>query len=135
MDIKDTAARVKPVDPPPGRELDALVAEVALKHTVYRNAKGPWSLGPPYWMDLSGEMLLSNPLPLYSEDMAAAWELVEAIGHRLCLIKERTPTTYTRPYKAWFSSATGVSTPVSYGVTAAHALCLAALRAQQRLPK
>lgn len=61
----------------PGRELDALVAEKVFGHIVFKNKKGGWSLGEPDYYDQYGEMCLFNPLPEYSTEISAAWEVVD----------------------------------------------------------
>ncbi len=78
----------------PGRELDALIAKKVMGLDVQRNKSGSkrggyyYSIGPVHWHDFSGDMQLANPLPNYSTDIAAAWEVVEklrASGHGIVI--------------------------------------------------
>lgn len=136
-------------DFPPGRELDALIAErvfgwIGCDPTV---KWGKWKYGDPgdMWTEIeepwcrghgrppwSGNL---EPYPRYSEDIAAAWEVVEKL----------TTTT-----KQWFHlEQHSVGCAVSFATvgagdrdfevkaeaeTAAHAICLAALEAARQHP-
>lgn len=70
-----------------GRELDILVAEKVLGlkvvKTVWGKRKqyGCYSIGEPDWYDDAGATELGNPLPAYSTDIAAAWEVVEHMNN------------------------------------------------------
>jgi hypothetical protein len=129
----------------PGRELDALVAEKVMGQVVHRNPKGGWSLGPPDYWDDHGCTELVNPLPAYSEDIAAAWEVVARL-------RELFPASLFSILET-FDEAQGKG--LRYGVhilhylgmgdfrtegqatadTAPHAICLAALRAVDARPE
>lgn len=63
----------------PGRDLDALIAEKVMGYSVFKNHKGGWSLGPADYYDVHGSLELFNPLPSYSGDIAAAWEVIEKV--------------------------------------------------------
>lgn len=63
----------------PSSELDAIIAEKVLGMEVSRNHKGGWSLGPPDYYDSYGSIELMNPLPFYSEDINAAWDIVDKL--------------------------------------------------------
>lgn len=71
----------------PDLEKDALVAREVLSlnpvKTVWGKQKqySQWSLGEPDYYDDQGATELFNPLPQYSTDIAAAWEVVEATYH------------------------------------------------------
>lgn len=69
-----------------------------------------------------------------SEDLNDAFLVVEKLGHlRFCLIKESDK--YERKYKAYFCES-DVCWPVSYSSkSAAHAICLAALKTLDPAPK
>ena len=106
----------------PGRELDAVIAEKIMELEVVRNKKGGWSIGEAnYWYtnDEPGGVL-SNPLPEYSTDIAAAWEVVEKL-QKLNPLHIRSDIT-----GRWFVSCGPFNASAS---TAAHAICLAALKA------
>ena len=121
----------------PGRELDALVAEKVLSLEVVKNKKGGWSLGPPDYYDSYGEMILFNPLPSYSEDIAAAWEVLEKIRDTFDpLGREWRPNIhYSGKEHGWRAEfelsddGPGDDTTYYFGEakTAPHAICLAAL--------
>jgi hypothetical protein len=70
----------------PDREKDALIAKEVLGlkpvKTVWGKQKQyfQWSLGEPDYYDDCGSMELFNPLPTYSTDIAAAWEVVEKLA-------------------------------------------------------
>ena len=69
----------------PGRELDVLIAEKIFGHEVtlktWNEGKcGEWSIGKPDYYDSYGESILHNPLPNYSEDIQAAWQIVDYLA-------------------------------------------------------
>lgn len=104
------------------RELDALIAEKVFDFALGRMAEDEE-------LQLIYDQATADlrDIPNYSTELSTAWEIVEKIGVRFCLIKEETSSNYTRPYKAWF---TGFS--VAYGTSPAHAICLAALKVMKR---
>lgn len=68
-------------------ELNALVAENVMKlrvvHETWAGGKcHSWSIGEPHYVytDEDAGGALTNPLPNYSEDIAAAFEVVERVG-------------------------------------------------------
>lgn len=97
----------------PGRELDALIAEKVM-------GLEPWP-----------EQQEAKPCscPSYSTDIAAAWQIVKKF--------EREASICSCPYGGWQASFIWLdSNPYSneclewsYGETAPHAICLAALKA------
>ncbi len=101
----------------PGRELDALVAEKVMGYeTVYSGAN--------YYVERT-----YSPVPLYSTDISAAWEVVE----KLACMKDEVNVFYD--CGAWFCN-TGVDANGEWSIersgscaTAPHAICLAALKA------
>jgi len=75
-----------PIDPlADGVKLDVLVATHFMGEEVYeerwgkQKQYGAFSLGKPDYYDSAGEMILFNPLPSYSYDMADAWKVVEKL--------------------------------------------------------
>lgn len=114
-----------------GRELDVLVAENVFKHTVWRNVVGGWSLGSPIFC---GERII-NELPLYSESLPMAWQVLDklgSLGFKFVLGTGSSPLSVAtgRPWIAIgrdLESSTAVSegdfTPFPY------LICIAALRA------
>jgi len=62
-----------------GRELDVLLAEKIMGWTVHHAKEGGWG-APPANVRLGA---ISEYIPAYSTDIAAAWEAVEKIGRRV----------------------------------------------------
>lgn len=68
-----------------GIELDILIAEKIFGLEVVKNKSGSkrggfyYSVGEPDWDDFYGDMQLANPVPIYSLDIATAWEVVEKL--------------------------------------------------------
>lgn len=101
---------------PPGRELDALIAEKVMgaKHNaggmfVYSNAKGELEIDPL----------------AYSTDIAHAWEVVE----KLNLLEENQMWHDKNLYKIGVQDMYTGQESVCSSSSAAHAICLAALKA------
>lgn len=106
----------------PGRELDLLIAEKVMGYDPIENmvydAQPPISVVPPW-----------RPLPYYSTDIAAAWEVVE---------KMREESVYSfidntqSPGGKYFCSMVTIDKGMAgaRAATAPHAICLAALRAK-----
>ena len=96
----------------PGRELDALIAEKVMgQNTRGLSGCGSWGCG-----------CSSDPyphLPKYSEDIAAAWRVVEKLDGTYEPVIERHGPGWT----AWFDSNQ------AWADTAPLAICLAALKA------
>jgi hypothetical protein len=99
----------------PGIELDALIAEKVMGHRLFETpSSGLYEEDDEFnW-----------PLLRYSIDIHAAWEVVEKIGKRFCLITQEQPGEA----KAWFARTEEEGYPVGFGESPAHAICLAALR-------
>ena len=120
--------------PKVGRELDALVAEKVMGQKVKSAAElgglysveGDFFVNPP---DRSEPVYAHTlPLPHYSTDIAAAWEVVEKLrveGLRLRLVE------YTDGFYAAFGAMAIDTAPwqASQVETAPLAICLAALKA------
>jgi hypothetical protein len=100
---------------PPGRELDALVAEKVLGWPAARDAKAIGEAG--YWT--AGDERFIHGLPAFSTDIAAAWEVVEKL-----IASDEWPE-FSLEYEATLKWSVGDC----YGATAPHAICLAALKA------
>lgn len=119
----------------PGRELDTLVAEKVLEHTVKEYAI-TWDSGYTQTQLYLDEVYAGNEMPAYSTDIAAAWQVVERLtarGHSLGIKHEPlsqiahlppSPDDRVVPWKCWFNNASS-----QWVETAPHAICLAALAA------
>lgn len=94
----------------PGRELDALVAEKVFGVDV----------GDIYY-DSTMQEITNFSIPHYSTDISAAWEVVEKFG-RFDLILNGSGAWCAEFYGSWDRS---------FGDSAPHAICLAALKAAQ----
>ena len=114
----------------PGRELDMLVAE---KVMGWSNSIGS-ARSDHMWgimdFDDKGPVLAAN-FPSYSEDIAAAWELMEKLkgpemGVSICTLWEQ-PNTFKWIAKIEFLGTERFEFAVEE--SAAHAICLAALKA------
>ena len=105
-----------------GRELDAIVAEKVMGLKVVRNKKGGWSIGPASWDDFAGEMIMSNPLPNYSGDIAVAWDVVEHLTKEKMFFHIQKRSFKYFEYYVFFGNA-----PSRTADTAPLAICLAAL--------
>lgn len=78
-----------------GQELDILIAEKVMGLEVVKTEYGKikkrtvCSIGEPNYHDYSGDLQLSNPLPSYSEDLAAAMEVFQKLreSHKYCCLK------------------------------------------------
>lgn len=116
----------------PGLELDILIAEKVMGENVVINKSGSkaggyyYSLGPARWYDMQGDMQLANPVPAYSEDISAVWQLVEKLPFVFELITNN-PYGPTTPETEWM--ATFNAEFEAHGESAPHAICLAALKA------
>lgn len=121
----------------PGQELDILIAKKVMKLSVgsetftNKNWTAPhthtyYSIGKPSWHDNQGEMYLSNPLPNYSTDITAAWEIINKLPY-LVTLTTNNPYHPTTPETEWFCSFQ--EEYEAEGESAAHAICLAALKA------
>lgn len=62
------------------KELNKEIAEKVFKHNLVLNKTKKYefyTIGEPVYYDSLGCMELQNPLPCYSSDISAAWEVVE----------------------------------------------------------
>ena len=89
-------------------------------HTHFNRGKShTYTIGEPDYYDDQGEMKLFNPLPRYSTDIKAAWEIMEKVSSIGSVFKAETPL--------W---GCNVEEDTSIrGKSAAEAICVAALRA------
>ena len=106
----------------PGRELDAVIAEKVFGFTPVFSRNGrTLSDGEPHWswIRFEGDTLL-NPIPDFSTNIEAAWQVVEKVLPNFCL--------ETNGNK-WFAGSRSIhSAEVTRGESAPHAICLAALK-------
>lgn len=116
-----------------GRELDVLVAEQVLGHTIIGQRKGTLKE-----RTRAGQV---RPLRAYSTDIAAAWELVRLLGIALLPISDGKWFGLIGKERAWQSpadfltylqKADYVSAGAAVADTAPMTICLAALRAVQK---
>jgi len=122
---------------PPGRELDALIAEkiMGLHLFKYRHYNISGYMNCEVWVTDKKQALenietignVAIDLKSFSTSIEDAWAVVEKVGKRFCLITQEGPLRPNKT-KAWFLKDIDLGYPVSYGETAAHAICLAALR-------
>ncbi len=128
-----------------GRELNILVAEKVMHLEVAKNKSGSkmggyyYTIGEPVWHDIQGDMQLANPVPPYSTDIAAAWQVVE----KLYWLNKNEPTIL----QIYGPLCDGYEVdvilehhdgPIPVGSvikeSAPHAICLAALKAVGVIP-
>ena len=125
----------------PGRELDALVAE---KVMGWKPLLGPskemdegfkeryWEYARNHALRLTPESSflpgLEHPVPPYSTDIGAVWEVVEKLGlaFELGWLPEDKGFNWDASFGEKRGSEAGTTT---YASTAPHAICLAALKA------
>ena len=113
-----------------GRKLDRLIAETILGLRVVEtdDCNGIDNL----WVEPARE---ENDLRSFSTDIAAAWEVVEAMkSHPRGVLTLVTPTDDCIKYRAFFSkkcfeNLDKYPNQIGMGNTAPHAICLAALHA------
>lgn len=113
------------------RDLDKLIAEKVMGETVVSTTWGRGkyevlSLGDPIWYDDDGSMVISNPVPSYSENIADAWLVIEKLPFTV-EITTNNPYGPTTPETEWM--VTFSAEFEAHGPTAPHAICLAALKA------
>jgi hypothetical protein len=137
--LKDMETQIvyKEIIKTPGRNLDALIAE---KVFSYRRFQRHWQQGAHRgltegWLT-KDDIKLAGPLPNYSTDIAAAWEVVEKLSTKYFMIETRVFNN--QPYQSQcLILKTGKPMPeddlsdwiVETGDTLPHAICLAALKA------
>ena len=118
--------------PGAGREGDALVAEKVMGcrvgyAEVYRG-KVAYIGNGPRWIDLGGGApsgMVSNGVPRYTTDIAAAWKVVEKMEEEWATTLE-TDGTRRWVVRFWAGDEFNES---GYRATAPEAICIAALRA------
>lgn len=107
----------------PGRELDILVAENVMGWKFHVHGVGSFDSG--HWEHPDGRVARIrshiNPLPYYSTDITAAWEVVEKLD---LLENAQLGKNISGFWGVW-----GNDGSFSCGETPALAICLAALRA------
>lgn len=113
----------------PGRELDALIAEMVMGFE-------PWPVQDPMWECKAfkaryvpyGQAAKPCEPPAYSTDIAAAWKVVEKVLFPSRMFDfEIWNTNGVRDWGASFNVGCGVVKAA--GESAPHAICLAALKA------
>lgn len=126
----------------PGRELDALVAEkvMGLPVIAFEGAPCPDCggemryCGARSWCHSACHEWKYSPYRAYSTDIAAAWEVVAYMENHLrgvltlgspCDDNPKWRAVFT---KKWVADLESYPQGVEHGVTAPHAICLAALR-------
>jgi hypothetical protein len=119
----------------PGRELDQLIAEKVMGLRVFSQGKS--HDGPVYSPD---RMFGEEPIPQYSTDIKAAWEVVEEVTKKLnwnCGDREkylpvihRSRITIESNWRCgWTDSYLDCSEFEAESESVPHAICLAALKA------
>jgi hypothetical protein len=108
----------------PGRELDALIAEKVMGLSVIE----------PLRLYYRHPTMVTNEIPDYSTDIAAAWQVVEKIKAQIKPgRKERRDFTVMFVDGEWLVGWSlefgGGMEGMSAAATAPHAICLAALKA------
>jgi hypothetical protein len=101
----------------PGRELDALVAERVMGWTDFWRRGEHILYGYPPVERSMGIDAERHPVPHYSTDITAAWELVEKFRLTVTPWSTQGWIATVEPGEGWYSPAD----------TAPHAICLAAL--------
>lgn len=111
----------------PGRELDALVAEKVMGWRRHdSNRLGTYGEDPiGLWIKNTEPSLVR--LPQFSEDIAAAWEVVEKF-HRFVVTRMEMPVCYDARVVYYFGMGNFEEFAFTAD-TAPHAICLAALKA------
>lgn len=127
-----------------GLKLDRQIAEKVLGHKVVEKRWGKekqyasYSLGEPAYYDDAGASVLWNPLPNYSTNIAAAWEVVEKLaadGWRVDTITSECGGTDCKVSCVSGARGTYCSDAMEgLELKAPHAICRAALRAVKAWP-
>lgn len=71
---------------PAGRELDALIASKVMGWPIVEGRTNDNGVISPCWTSYRDDVSL-RPIPEYSADIAAAWQVVEKIAHNVKLTK------------------------------------------------
>lgn len=113
-------------------DINLLIAKKVMNLNVVKNKSGAksggyyYTVGEPVWFDMSGSMELQNYIPDYKDDIVAAMTIVDYIGGTVTLTTNH-PHYPTTPETEWYCSFDGGDTYAD-GESAAHAICLAALK-------
>lgn len=102
------------------RKIDALVSQHIMNKVAYQSPLGPW------WENEPDEEEPAHPLPRYSLDIAAAWQVVEKMRERPVYVVVEPHPDYWRAVvydENWYFVVS------EHADTAPFAICLAALRA------
>lgn len=118
----------------PGRELDLLVAEKVMGYKI-AEVKGDAVVSSKISAGSNDNPWLNKELKPYSTDIAAAWEVVEKMKKEFI---QTEIIIWQTGHKARISKFAGTSLNVialinhveAEGESAAHAICLAALKAK-----
>ena len=110
----------------PGRELDALVAEKVMGYCFWVSDDGIYkiSVGVP-GLDCAVQLFEESDLPLFSTDIAAAFEVVEKLEEEGIFLRLSNVTGHGK-WRCCIGH--GYLTP--FVETASMAICLAALKAK-----
>lgn len=121
----------------PSRELDVLIAKKVFGHEVVHKTwnKGKcesYTIGEPDYCYTGDEPggFLTNFVPAYSRDIAAAWEIVNEISSGAFYVEWIEDKGWTAMFRWWNVDAQDFDIHKEVGVTAPHAICLAALKAK-----
>lgn len=126
---------------PPGRELDALVAEKVMgRQVTWEDSQEDDDQDDCYFLDENGNYSWSACVPRYSTDIAAAWQVVEKLdllGVRLVPGHESYgEVSFSLGRRSdnglWVLGDDRSLEPGVEGESAPHAICLAALKVVQK---
>lgn len=115
----------------PGRDLDILIAEKVMGYSVGGPHEGVFTMYKQKQNAPTGQYdSWHGELPNYSEDMIAAWQVVEKINRWHFSIARHGMTFDPSGwiYEAKFVGVIKDSTIEAEGETVPHAICLAALK-------
>lgn len=107
-----------------GRELDALVAEKLFNLSLRDRLTGEEK--PVTATQVLSHFSNISAIPPFSTDIAAAWQVLEKVVSRSRLFDADVSTADGG--ETWSCSFTCDKTVRAFGETAAHAICLAALK-------
>jgi hypothetical protein len=114
-----------------GPELDAMVAEQVMKWTKFIGTGGG-----TYWNDESGHFVGGDtrwPVPPYSSDIAAAWEIVEDFGSSFVSLTHAYGEADGEIQDGWWCEVIGPGYAMrQFADTAPLAICRAALAAKRQ---
>jgi hypothetical protein len=113
----------------PGRELDALVAEKVMGRNGAVEQWRQTANGPDMITATTAAVDGWRPIPNFSSDIAAAWEVLEKLRG---MLHEEISVASSYDKKFWVVCLEGTQ-QLAHAETAAHAICLAALKAVNAL--